>query len=200
MLRPAKSNARQKGVVLFIALIVLVAMTLAAIALVRSVDTTNLIAGNLAFQQSATNSGDIGSERAVVWLETQNMTPSNLFANNLQDGYAAFANDSNGFSWETLTSGANAIVPRSLGEDNAGNSLSYIVQRMCVRVGDPYDTNPSTNAQCIVPPVVPSNLRGSSLNAGEIPLKNKNQQYYRITTRIEGPRNTLSYTQIMVAM
>ena len=43
----------QKGVVLFFALIALVAMSLAAAALVRSVDSGVLVAGNLAFKQSA---------------------------------------------------------------------------------------------------------------------------------------------------
>ena len=43
---------KQRGVVLFIALIALVAMSLAAVALVRSVDTATIIAGNLAFKQS----------------------------------------------------------------------------------------------------------------------------------------------------
>ena len=42
----------QQGVILFIALIVLVAMSLAGIALMRSVDTNVLIAGNLAFRQA----------------------------------------------------------------------------------------------------------------------------------------------------
>ena len=41
---------RQHGVVLFIALIVMVALSLAAIALIRSVDTTNAVVGNLAFR------------------------------------------------------------------------------------------------------------------------------------------------------
>lgn len=48
----------QQGVVLFVALIILVAMTLAGIALMRSVDTNVLIAGNLAFRQGATMAGD----------------------------------------------------------------------------------------------------------------------------------------------
>ena len=56
---------RQRGVVLFISLIVLVAMTLAGVALVRSVDTTNLIAGNLAFKQGATLSGDAAIETEI---------------------------------------------------------------------------------------------------------------------------------------
>jgi Tfp pilus assembly protein PilX len=193
-------SKHQQGVVLFIALIVLVAMTLAGIALVRSVDTTNVIAGNLAFQQSATNAGDIGAENAITWLETQNVTRSNLYTNNLESGYAAFRNDTSGFSWDALTGGSNAIVPRALGVDGAGNNVSYIIQRLCVQQGDPYDTNPSTNPQCVVPPPVASNNLGNSQTAGTVTLLNSNQQYYRITARIEGPRNTLSYTQLIIAM
>ena len=56
------SMRREQGVVLFIALIVLVAMSLAGIALMRSVDTGILIAGNLGFRQNATHVGDLGIE------------------------------------------------------------------------------------------------------------------------------------------
>ena len=51
----------QRGAVLFIALIVLVAMTMASVALVRSVDTATLGAGNIALKQSAAQA----AERAV---------------------------------------------------------------------------------------------------------------------------------------
>jgi Tfp pilus assembly protein PilX len=40
--------ARQRGVMLIIALIVLVAMTMAGIAMMRSVDTATIVAGNIA--------------------------------------------------------------------------------------------------------------------------------------------------------
>ena len=56
---------RQGGVVLVVALIILVALMLGGIALVRSVGTTNIIAGNLAFQQAATQSGEAGTEAAI---------------------------------------------------------------------------------------------------------------------------------------
>ncbi|HEX2310450.1 MAG TPA: hypothetical protein VHH91_07010, partial [Vicinamibacterales bacterium] len=62
---------RQRGAVLLIALIVLVAMSLAGVALVRGVDMTNLIAGNLAFKQGATLGGDWGAEQARAWLNAQ---------------------------------------------------------------------------------------------------------------------------------
>jgi len=65
------SPQKQRGVVLFIALIVMVAMSLAAIAMFRSVDTANLVAGNQAFKQSALNSTDIGVAAAMskaTWM------------------------------------------------------------------------------------------------------------------------------------
>ncbi|HEX2011423.1 MAG TPA: PilX N-terminal domain-containing pilus assembly protein, partial [Roseateles sp.] len=60
---------RQRGVVLLLSLIVLAAMSLAAIGLMRSVLISNRVAGNLAFQQSATQSADVGLETAIAWLE-----------------------------------------------------------------------------------------------------------------------------------
>ena len=55
----------QRGVILFVALIVMVIMSLAAIALVRSVDTANLVAGNQSFKQSALNATDLGVQAAM---------------------------------------------------------------------------------------------------------------------------------------
>jgi len=54
----------QRGIVIFIALIALVVMMIAGLALMRSVDTGNLIAGNLAFRQRAVHSADGGVEVA----------------------------------------------------------------------------------------------------------------------------------------
>ena len=56
----------QRGVVLVISLIVLVALTLAGIALVRSTDTANVIAGNMAFRMGALQAVDTGVETAFT--------------------------------------------------------------------------------------------------------------------------------------
>jgi len=55
----------QRGVILLIALIMLVAMTLAAIGMMRSVDTGSVIAGNMAFKQATLNASDLGSNVAL---------------------------------------------------------------------------------------------------------------------------------------
>lgn len=191
-------RARQGGVVLMIALIVLVAMTLAGISLVRSVDTSNIIAGNLAFQQSATQSGDVGSETAIIWLQ------ANFAGNTLQQsipaqGYVASRQDpAAGQSWDAFWT--NTLVPGgqvvTLTQDaSTGNTVSYTIQRMCAQVGDP--AVPLTD--CAVLQSVGSSA-GSSKGAGVIALQYNSQVYYRITSRIAGPRNTVSYVQTIVAL
>ncbi|MCZ7654374.1 MAG: hypothetical protein M5R42_08960 [Rhodocyclaceae bacterium] len=60
----------QRGVALPIALIVLVAMVLAAVTLIRSVDTATMVAGNLTLKQSATHAADEGIRQGFL-LATQ---------------------------------------------------------------------------------------------------------------------------------
>lgn len=59
---------RQRGVVLLITLVVLVAMMLAGIGMMRSVDTGNLIAGNVAFREAALQASDVGMSAAFGQL------------------------------------------------------------------------------------------------------------------------------------
>lgn len=188
----------QRGVVLMIALIVLVAMTLAGIALVRSVDTSNIIAGNLAFQQAATHSGDTGTETAVAWLVANNAGVT-LQANIFASGYAAARTDpAAGQSWDAFWT--NVLVPAgqvvTLTPDaTTGNTVSYTIQRLCNAVGDPV----VPGVDCAVSQSA-TTTAGSSKGAGVIALQYSAQVYYRITSRIVGPRNTVSYIQTIVAM
>lgn len=191
-------RAQERGVVLMMALIVLVAMTLAGIALVRSVDTSNVIAGNLAFQQAATNSGDAGTETAAIWLQSNaggNTLHSNIFA----QGYAASFQPppSVGQSWDAYWKAV--LVPAgqvvTLTTDAAGNTVAYTIQRLCNATGDPL----SNATGCAVTQSSAASS-SSSKTAGTVALLYSSQIYYRITTRIAGPRNTVSYIQTIVAL
>src|SRR5690349_18537599 len=66
-----RTRNRQSGVVLFIALIVLVALSLAGLATMRSVDTAALVASNIGFRQAAVHSADQGIQTAYNWLIAQ---------------------------------------------------------------------------------------------------------------------------------
>src|SRR5882672_3816297 len=63
-----RARRDQRGTVLIIALIVLVAMTLAGIATMRSVDTATLLAGNIGLRQATSNAADQGIQAGVKWL------------------------------------------------------------------------------------------------------------------------------------
>ena len=66
---PARSmRASQQGVVLLVALVVLVALTVAGVAMMRSVDTATLVTGNLAFEEVATQAADQGIQAAMDLL------------------------------------------------------------------------------------------------------------------------------------
>jgi type IV pilus assembly protein PilX len=187
-----------------ITLIVLVAMTLAAIALVRSVDTTNVIAGNLAFKQATINSADRGTEAAVAWLESA----GNLVYNdNFPNGYTASeqqpaANESWDHYWNTkiVLNNLSVCVPTNCNPDAAGNVVSYTIHRLCDQLGVPgaFPPGGGTVVLCSFSPS--SYLLDSSQGGGTVVLNSINQIYYRITIRTAGPRNTVSYAQAVVAL
>src|SRR2546423_14762967 len=85
--RSPQLRARQGGTILIIALIVLVAMTLAGIATMRSVDTATITAGNIGLRQASVNAADQGIQAGVNWL-TANLGPA-LIADNHQPGTAS---------------------------------------------------------------------------------------------------------------
>lgn len=204
----------QRGIVLLMALIVLVALTLAGLALTRSVYTSNIIAGNLAFQQAATHAADRGIEDAVAWLEANNgqttsatatacisaQSSTVLACDQADHGYIAHRQDPSGESWASFWDNnfAGNNMAKSLGADDAGNSVAYIIQRMCTLTGDAQ----ATGNDCASSPVASDSTcsGGSSCDAQKVNLASVSQVYYRITVKVTGPRNTQSYVQSMVAL
>lgn len=217
--RPPRQRRAASGVALILALIVLAAMTLGAVALTRSVFTTNQIAGNLAFQQAATHSADAGVEAAIAWLEN-NSEPSTssatacatwvgssvLACDQIASGYLAGRQDpSPGQSWADFWRATLASKAVTLNTDIAGNSVAYVIQRLCSGPGDAsastLDCTQSHHAN------TGTCAGGSSCDAQRINLKsgggsgqNGSQVYYRITVRVNGPRGTQSLVQVVVAL
>lgn len=67
-LMPQGSHRQQGGMALLFALLTLVAMMLATLALVRSVDTSTMLLGNIGFKQDATAATDKAARKAIEWL------------------------------------------------------------------------------------------------------------------------------------
>jgi type IV pilus assembly protein PilX len=209
MLQPARMP--QRGVVLILALIVLAAMTLAAIGLMRSVTGTNRVAGNLAFQQSALQSADVGIQAAVAWLEqrARERDASGGSANRLNAdvsigaespvAYVAHRDDPAAHqTWETLWPNlVTANQVNTLPTDAAGNTVSFVIHRMCVAAGPPTEN-------CEVPFVQKGGYIRTAGESQSIKEKQRdvagiNAVFYRITVRVVGPRNTSGFLQAIVS-
>lgn len=209
MLKQPVCPCRQRGIVLIITLLVLVAMMLAGAALTRSVDTTNVIAGNLAFRHGAIHAADICVETAIDWLETNSATDL-LYVDDGGHGYRAAWQDpdfANGQTWDGFWK--STLVPAgivfNLPIDEQGNTIpwaitdgvfrpraAFVIQRLCNAPGDPNDTA----VDCAPSPAV--KLTGNSKGAGVKSLESSSQIYYRITCRMTGPGSTTSYVQVLV--
>jgi hypothetical protein len=194
----------QRGVVIFIALIVLVAMTLAGIAMMRSSGSAMLTAGNLGFRQNATASGDLGLETARTWLSLQGtVTLENRIPS---QGYYATWHDKEpvvvGEIFDPLLWGESnwnnagrAIQVNAGARDAAGNKVSYVIHRMCAVPGATSGTGAPANQECVM---VSDPGKGGPKEAGQIALTGTSQVYFRVTARIEGPKNTGSSVETRV--
>jgi type IV pilus assembly protein PilX len=178
---------KQNGVVLFIALIVLVAMSLAGVALWRSIGTGVLIAGNIAIQRGAVTSSDRGIEAARTWL--MNQTPTVLNSDQTRAYVSSWDNrfDATTFNWDALGSAVTAADT-----DGAGFTTQYVVHRLCSL---PNAGHNAPNQQCLTLSVAGGSSGRGGGSYGVLPLSGTTYIYYRITSRAVGPRNTVSYTQ-----
>lgn len=181
------SPARQKGVVLLFALIALVAMTLAALTMVRSADTTNLVAGNIALKQGAIQEADrvmntafacldSGGALLAVSLDNNNAT-CNYFASLQPDVNRPF-----GFPdvLETMAGTTDSVT---------GNTSAFVIERMCNAAG-------AFNEQtCVASPFGKASQEGGDMDPNTIAAT---QALYRISIRVTGPRNVATYSQMVL--
>jgi hypothetical protein len=193
---------RQRGVVMFIALIVMVALSLAAIALVRSVDTTNAIVGNLSFRMASILPANLGVEKAAAALfqdadignavriadRNADLPGENYYASR-QPG-----EDSRGIPRVLQKKSLYPFTPLSANDSTTGQAteIRYVIERMCDSL-PPVNPPPGTwfIGHCeLLPP---------KFNAGGTENEEKfgfdGTPYYRVTIRVDGPQNTASFLQ-----
>jgi type IV pilus assembly protein PilX len=187
-LRLAPSRT-ERGVVMFVALVVLIVMTLAGLAMLRQMSSGVSIAGNIAFKQGATAVADAGIEAGRAWLTAAGA------ATNLDvpaAGYfASWAGgpgdpDLTSDNWRTVWQG----LPVALAT-NSGNAR-FIVQRLCAIQG------PTTLPLQQCSDYVPETCSGEDKSGDPKKFVCPTRTFFRITARVEGPRNTVSYTQVVI--
>jgi len=189
---------KQRGVTLFIALIVLVAMTLAGIGMMRSVDTGTIVAGNIGFRQSSVNAADQGVQTGYGWLSNPVNVP-NLANDDLVNGYYSSVpvNEAPGWFYNPA-SWANAVLLNGGVADVSGNIVSYVIHRLCdvpnCAVGA---TCAGTQNLC---GSTPTNSTGSGgdLTGSPTVWKAPPTIHYRVTSRSEGPRKSIAFVQTLM--
>jgi type IV pilus assembly protein PilX len=209
-------RAAQRGMSLIFALLALVALSMGAVALIRSVDTSGMVLGNLGFKQDATASAERATEAAIVFLQgVPDRTNNSSNDNGGGSGYYASSTDTldptgqSGEStrvlvdWEAdgckyaneATSAQCTLGARSLAADG-GQRSDYVIFRLCQQTGAIADGNP-----CITPADASS---GSSTKRGKLDYGDyarfvgSPDAYYRIIVRSVGARNTVSYTETII--
>ena len=188
------------------------ALSLAGIALIRSSDTATIVAGNLAFKQAAASAVDRSFEQAVEALFDPVADPTlsspvivDKTTNLLAQNYYACVQDAAGgclpasspipeiptvLTTKTKFAGAG-LNPLLVPIDKADNESYYVIERMCANAG------PAVGSNCNLTP------EGGALGADAGTqhyegLVRPGGAFYRVTVRVEGPRNTVAYAQAIL--
>ena len=212
----------QRGVSLLFALLTLVALLLSTLALVRSVDTSNMLAGNIAFKQDATAAADQAARQAIAWLVNNTASlntdaSSGYYASTLEldgstvkppvdvTGRQQASNsrqlidwDGDGCKYATSGTFTSCSVMSSGLDDINGNKARYVIFRLCSKPGDITKDN---TINCATP--LKSSSSGSTSKEAcdykGCPIGVSGiQPYYRVVVRVKGARNTTSFTETIV--
>lgn len=221
---PGPVRRGQRGVSLLFALLALAAMLLAAVALVRSVDTGGLVLGNLAFKQEATAAADIAAETARRWLVDPTLRPGvNLDSDSPADGYYASSQDALDTTgrltttanrmavvrWETASCGCMTSTPATCSQCShtpsnpapvtPGSPVTarYLITRLCPSTGAVNAANACAKPASTA--LSQASARGEiRIGAEARPTAATTTPYYRIIVRTVGARNTVSFTETII--
>jgi type IV pilus assembly protein PilX len=194
--RPRAAPRRQRGVIMLFGLIALAIMLIGAAAMVRSMNTSLVNAGNLGFKRDMTNQG----ERAVA-------TVVDLLRTGALAGEVARQTSSTAINYSASMLPVNAQgIPTALLSDAAfaavgaaSNDITltdqaitvrYVVDRLCVNTG------PQAAGQCAMandPKDLSDNARSGGITAED--LLASERVVYRLSVRVIGPRNTQAFYQ-----
>ena len=191
------SRARQRGVVLIFTLIILLILTIGAVALMRSMNTSLYAAGNLAFRRDLMNQGELAVANVLTEfktgdLSTSGSTISDVPADNYSSVMLGTASTNNG---QPSDQGVPLVLlGASLGSvgthaDLVGATpdvrIRYVIDRLCTATGVP-----NTNL-CVQSTATPAG--GTAGNTAVVIAPTAT--VYRLTVRVTGARNTQVFLQ-----
>ena len=213
---PSSSASRQRGVVLLFSLVALVVLLIAAVALMRSFNTSMFMSGNIAFKRDLQNQGEKAVDLVLNKFRTGGALADTAAraANSLGNNYSAMTLPVNAqgipndlvaatpaFAWAAPV--IDGTTDSTL--TNQGVSVRYLVDRMCNAAGDE-QTLGATNCLLADNPMPSGGSASNLLSPDGKPLcatcKSAAPQgvVYRLSIRVDGPRNTQAFFQSTFTM
>jgi type IV pilus assembly protein PilX len=187
------SAVRQQGVVLIFSLIVLLILAIGAVALLRSVDTSLLSAGTLAFHRDLVNQGEQAVANVMTEFRTNGPPLGGATTGSMQTAnYSATAlpTNSQGVPLVLLNDAAFALIgtaPDLVGR-TSDVKIRYVIDRLCTAT--PLTVIASSSA-CVQSSGLPTGGTANRNTAVAPP----SATVYRISVRVNGPRGTQSFLQ-----
>ncbi len=181
----------QTGIILPITLISLLILLIASVALIRSTDTSLLIAGQIGFKRDAINQAERAIPKIRALFDVSGSTLNDVTKREKHQP------DSNYFA--TIQKSNASGIPLQLLGDSFGNSnaitidsakvsIRFLIDRMCLTEG-PVTFNNCTTASSS------SDVGGDALSLSEGKANGVDLPVYRISIRVTGPRNTEAFLQ-----
>lgn len=175
---------------MLVALVAILVMALSAAALLRSVDTAVAVAGNLGFMQAAQSAADDAIERAVAALFEQRLVVDPA-VDDATNGYFASRQPAESARGVPVALQALANYPGDAPVRDAGNgnTVRYVIERMCLAAGG------ATADNCLLAPTTEPPLATPGEPLVEPPLV----PVFRQSIRIDGPGNSTQFVQAWLA-
>jgi Tfp pilus assembly protein PilX len=182
---------RERGVVLIFTLIILLILTIGAVALMKSMNISMFSAGNLAFRQDLVNQGEQAIARVMSEFTGSGvLAPSNTTQNNVPaDNYSATMLTPNSQGVPLVLLNDSLFAASFTSADIVGATpdvtMRYVIDRMCTATGAPFSSN------CVESTAAPMARDTRDSNG----LGSPSSTVYRITVRVTGVRGTQVFLQ-----
>ena len=184
---------RQRGMVMLYGLVALAIMLIGAVAVVRSMNSSLVNAGNLGFKRDLTNQGERAAAQVMALMQTGALGneaarqdhsvarnySATLLGTNGQGVPLALLNDS---TFPSVGSSANDV-----GVADLGVTVRYVVDRLCINTGLA-ESSHCTMAEALLDDAGEGGARPEDT---AVPLR----VVYRMSIRVDGPRQTQAFFQ-----
>jgi type IV pilus assembly protein PilX len=197
--RLAARPAAQRGVTLVISMIALVVLTVGAVAMTRSTNTSLRMAGNLAFKRDLANQGERGIAAALSELRTGALaSDGSRTANRNASNYSATQLDSSlqgipNVLLSDSTFAGSGFSRAEIDDAAAGIKVRYVIDRQC-SVAGVYSESTCQSQSTAGPKTA------GGVDLVDLIVPPQQRPVYRISVRVTGPRGAQTFVQTTLTL